>query len=313
MKISFIVPTYNRDQYIKKCIESVLKQTYKNVELIIVDDGSTDNTENIVTSYKDKKIKYFKNTNHGIGYSRNFGLEKSTGDYVFFLDSDDFIEPNAAESIIQNINDADIFIFDYKQIFESDGHVEYVRTPIFSECTLKEKPEIINQTNLGPGNKVFKKELLVKNNIKYPTDIKYEDMPLIIESLKKAHKIISSGFVLSNCVVHKGNETTTVDERVFDIFKVLDKVKNTLADKEYQDELNKLIVRKITTYTVSQRTQKDKKLIDKFIDEAFIYLKNNVSDYKNNKYYINRSFIKKIIERNKILTKLYCKIYRIFK
>ena len=102
-------------------------------------------------------------------------------------------------------------------------------------------------------------------------------------------------------------------EKLFDIFKGLDIVKDTLNEKEYKEELKKLIVKKITTYTVSQRTQKDKSLMYKFIDDAFIYLKNNVKDYKNNKYYKNRSFIKKTIEKNKTLTKLYCKLYQTVK
>ena len=94
MKFSIIVPTYNREEYIIKCIDSILDQTYDNFEAIIIDDGSTDNTDNLVKKYHDKRIKYFKNTNHGIGYSRNFGLNKAKGDYIFFLDSDDYLDEN---------------------------------------------------------------------------------------------------------------------------------------------------------------------------------------------------------------------------
>ena len=313
MKFSIIVPTYNREKYIIKCIDSVLDQTYDNFEVIIIDDGSTDNTENLVKKYQDKRIKYFKNENHGIGYSRNFGINKAKGDYIFFLDSDDYLEENMLEEVLNNIKNHDILIFNYKEIYEVDNHILLNGFDEFSDYTLEKHPELINKINLGPCNKVFSTKLFKDKENRFPEDIKYEDFPLIIKLFKEAEKIKSCGLYLTNVAVHKGGETLTVDERVFDIFKGLDMVKNTLNDKVYKNELNKLIVRKITTYTISQRTQKDKSLINKFIDEAFNYLKKNVKDYKNNKYYKNRSVMKRTIEKNKFLTKTYCKIYKLIK
>ena len=313
MKFSIIVPTYNREEYISKCIESVLNQTYDNFELIIVDDGSTDNTESIVKSYDDKRIRYYKNKNYGIGYSRNFGTDKAKGDYIIYLDSDDYLDISALDNALVDINDSDILIFDYKEVFEKNNTIKENKFIDFKDYNLKEHPELINVINLGPCNKVYKKELFESKENRFPTKIKYEDFPLVIKLFKDAKKISSSGKSLTNVSVHKGSETLTVDEKVFDIFKGLNMVKNTLNSEIYEDELKKLIVRKITTYTVSQRTQKDKKLINKFINEAFKYLKENVPDYKDNKYYENRSFLKKTIEKNKFLTKIYCHIYRIFK
>ena len=313
MKFSIIVPTYNREEYIIKCIDSILDQTYDNFEAIIIDDGSTDNTDNLVKKYHDKRIKYFKNTNHGIGYSRNFGLNKAKGDYIFFLDSDDYLDENMLENVLKEIKNHDILIFNYKEIFESDNHILLNSFDEFDNYTLLDHPELINKINLGPCNKVFSSKLFKNKENRFPEDIKYEDFPFIIKLFKEAKSIKCSPLYLTNVIVHKGGETLTVDSRVFDIFKGLDMVKDTLSDKEYKNELNKLIVRKITTYTISQRTQKNKSLINKFIDEAFIYLKNNVKDYKCNKYYQNRSILKRTIEKNKFLTKTYCKIYKLIK
>ena len=95
--ISIIVPIFNAEKYINKCIDSLLNQTKKELEIILVNDGSTDNTENIIKNYKDKRIKYYKNKNQGIGKSRNFGITKATGKYIMFIDSDDYIEDNACE------------------------------------------------------------------------------------------------------------------------------------------------------------------------------------------------------------------------
>ncbi len=94
---SVIIPTYNRETLISKAITSLLKQTYKHFECIVVDDGSTDNTEELVLAFKDERIKYFKNKNYGRSYTRNFGFSKSKGSYINFLDSDDELLPNHLE------------------------------------------------------------------------------------------------------------------------------------------------------------------------------------------------------------------------
>lgn len=313
MKYSIIVPTYNRENYISKCIDSVLNQTYDNFELIIVDDGSTDNTENIIKKYNDNRLKYFKNDNHGIAYSRNYGIDKASGDYLFFLDSDDYIERNLLEEVNKNIKKNDVLIFNYKEIFEKDNRVKENKFIAFENYKLKDHPELINIINLGPCNKIYKKELFTDPNNRFPMGMKYEDFPLVIKLFKDAKSISCINKCLTNIVVHKGNETLTVDEKVFDIFLGLNLVKHELSEDIYQEEIRKLIVKKITTYTVSQRTQSHKKIGNLFINEAFKYLKINVPDYKNNKYYENRSFLKRTIEKNKLLTKLYCKLYKIFK
>ena len=89
--ISIIVPIYNSEKYLNKCIDSLINQTEKNIEIILVNDGSTDNSEEIIKEYKDKRIKYYKNKNQGIGKTRNFGIEQATGSYIMFVDSDDYI------------------------------------------------------------------------------------------------------------------------------------------------------------------------------------------------------------------------------
>ncbi|NJW53439.1 glycosyltransferase family 2 protein [Salinimicrobium oceani] len=99
--ISIVIPTYNRANFIARCINSVLKQTFEKWELLIIDDGSTDNTQDIVTEYLgDIRIRYFKKQKRGATHSRNVGVEKSTGEYITFLDSDDEAEPEWLESFI---------------------------------------------------------------------------------------------------------------------------------------------------------------------------------------------------------------------
>lgn len=112
-KISVVVPTYNREKLIKKTVQSLLKQTYDNLEIIIIDDGSTDNTEEVINEFADKRIKYIKlKKNKGACHARNVGIKKSKGKYITFLDSDDVYYKDKVkmqyENLISNNSDIDI-------------------------------------------------------------------------------------------------------------------------------------------------------------------------------------------------------------
>ncbi len=310
--ISVIVPIYNAEKYLNKCVDSLINQTKKELEFILVNDGSTDKTEEIIKSYKDSRIKYFKNKNQGIGKTRNFGIEKATGKYIMFLDSDDYLKNNTCEILYKNVEktDADLAICDFYKIYDS-GVEEKIKLLSFKPTTLRKTPSLVNEINLAPWNKLYKKELITKNKIKFVENLKYEDAPFVIEAFSKAGKIIKVDEYLNYYLIHGNSETTVRDKRCFDILKIIDLIrKNTKNEAYLQEEINKLTVRIITNYTIQQRNQKDKNVGLDFIDEAFSYLEKEVPDYKNNKYFKNRSILKRTIEKSKFLTKLYCKIYR---
>lgn len=310
--ISVIVPIYNAEKYLNKCIDSLINQTKKELEFILVNDGSTDKTEEIIKSYKDSRIKYFKNKNQGIGKTRNFGIEKATGKYIMFLDSDDYLKNNACEILYKSVEKtaADLAICDFYKIYDS-GEEEKIKLLSFKPTTLRKTPSLVNEINLAPWNKLYKKELITKNKIKFVENLKYEDAPFVIEAFSKAGKIIKVDEYLNYYLIHGNSETTVRDKRCFDILKIIDLIRKNTKNEEYlQEEINKLTVRIITNYTIQQRNQKDKNVGLDFIDEAFSYLEKEVPDYKNNKYFKNRSILKRTIEKSKFLTKLYCKIYR---
>lgn len=307
--ISIIVPIYNAERYINKCLNSIVKQTKKELEIILINDGSTDNTEKIIKTYKDKRIKYFKNDNHGIGYSRNFGIEKATSKYIMFLDSDDYLKINACEELFKKAekDNLDIVISNFYKVV--NRNIEEIKLPNFENSSLKDNPDIITEF-LNPWAKLYNREMLIKNKIKFVEDLKYEDAPFVIEALDKANKIGKVNKPLNYYVIHGNSETTVRDRRCFDILKIVDKIRKYTKYKEYlKDKIDKLTVRILTNYTIQQRVQDDTEVAMEFIDKAFDYLKKEVPDYKKNKYYENRG-IKKIIEKNKFLTKLYVKLYR---
>lgn len=312
--ISIIVPIYNAEKHLQKCIDSLLNQTKQELELILVNDGSTDNTEAIIKNYQDTRIKYYKNKNQGIGKTRNFGITKATGKYIMFIDSDDYVEKTACEVLYQKATKEklEVVVCDYYKV--EDNQTKEEKLISFESTSLKNKPEIIEEINLSPWNKLYKTSLIKNKQIKFVENLKYEDAPFVLEALDKAQRIGKLDKCLNYYVIHGNSETTIRDERIFDIIKIVDKIRKYFEKKNFATEaVNKLTVKILTNYTIQQRVNINKKAGMRFIDEAFAYLKENVPDYKDNKYYEKRSKTKRMIEKSKFLTKTYCKIYQILK
>lgn len=297
-KISVIVPVYNTEKYLNECINSLLNQTIDDYEIIVINDCSKGNEDEIINNYKDKKIKYILNKkNMGIGYNRNLGIKKSKGKYICFIDSDDYVTEDFLEKMYDKSykDDLDICICDYSYINDA-GTKEKNILVNFEDTKLEDNPELITKINLGPCNKMFKKDFILENDLKFSENLKYEDLPFMAVSLLKAKKIGKVNEILNIFRKHENSETTTRDERVFDIFKQLDFVRNAYknSNNKYIDELTISI---IFNYTIQQRYQKYDDIRDKFIDYAFYYLEKNNINYKNSNYIKDRNPLKSIIEK----------------
>ena len=309
--ISIIVPAYNAEKYIKTCLESLVNQTKKEIEIIVVNDGSTDKTEKIIKSFKDDRIKYYSNTNHGIGYTRNFGIDKSNSDYIMFVDSDDYLRKDACEILYDKITNEylDLVICDFYRVY--DTKVEEDRLISFKNTNLMDTPNLLSDINLSPWNKIYKSSLIKDNNIRFNEELKYEDTPFVATALDKAKIIGKVDECLNYYVIHEVSETTVRDRRCFDIIQIIDLVRDYFRDKDYvKESLNQLTVRTLTNYTIQQRVQIDKKVGKEFVNKVFDYLQVNVPDYKDKKYYKDRG-IRGIIEKSRLLTNIYITIYRI--
>lgn len=306
--ISIIIPCYNAEKTIKRCLESVISQTYKNIEIVIINDGSTDKTDSIIKKYiNDSRIKYYNRNNHGIGKTRNFGIKEATGEYITFLDSDDYL-PNDAIDNLYNLaqkNKLDLVVSDY---YVDNKNIKSEKIKSFPITNIKNNPNLIFDINLAPWNKLYKKELI--ENIKFEENLKYEDAPFVIQSIIKAKKIGKLDKETYYYVINSNSETTIRDERIFDIFKILDIIGNLVENKKELTEAYKtLCVRIVCNYNIQQRYQKKIKVANRFINEGFSFMKTIDSKYKHNVYFKSRSKAKAWIEKNKFLTKLYCFIY----
>ena len=310
--ISIVVPIYNASKSLNKCIDSLINQTKKEIEIILINDGSTDDSEKIIKQYKDERIKYFKNKNQGIGKTRNFGIKKSIGKYIMFVDSDDYLDKNACKIMYEKAtkDKLDIVVCDYYSVLNKKVK-QKVKIESFNNTSLKENPSLLLKINLAPWNKMYSKKMITKNNITFEEKLKYEDAPFVAQALDKSKTIGKIDKALNYYVIHNNSETTIRDERVFDIIKIVDKIRQYFSDKDYAKNIvNTLTIKILVNYNIQQRYQKDKKIAMKFIDESFNYMKENIPNFRKSNYFKNRNKLKAIIEKNKTLTKIYCYMYR---
>lgn len=188
--ISIIVPIYKSEKYINKCIDSIINQSYKNIEVILVDDGSPDNCPQICDEYAlvDKRIKVIHKGNSGVSASRNAGIEASSGKYIMFCDSDDFVHPMWCELLHNaiNIEGIDLGICGY--FFVEPNSKQIVNEKIYSSPLLQVigKNQFFNLyikefINM-PWNKIYKRDIIVKNNLKMDENICYnEDLIFVMK------------------------------------------------------------------------------------------------------------------------------------
>lgn len=306
-KVSVIVPIYNEEKNLKRCIESLINQTYKNLEIILINDGSTDNSKKIIDSYKDKRIVAIHKKNTGIGDTRNTGIAKSTGDYIMFVDSDDYIELNYVEVLLKSLNEnkADLAISNY--YLDTPNKTYEIDLKNLGITSIKEDEDLLCKINLSPWNKLYKKDLIINNNNKFPYKVKYEDVPFVVEAVIKASKISFVPNYLYHYVIKKSGETITRDERIFDIITICAIVEKKLEQINYVNKTN-FFVKVLSYYLKNSRYIPNINLRNEFIDAIYIYLKRIDKDWRKCTYLKQESKIKRVIITHKSLLKIVNKL-----
>ena len=192
--ISVIIPVYKVEKYLEKCIESVLKQTYTNLQIILVDDGSPDNCGKICDEYakKDSRIEVIHKANGGLSDARNVGISKAKGRYIGFVDSDDYIKENMYEILLNLIKkyDADVSICNLYDVIDGNEYIRNKENGIREYSRLDILKEVLLDKNIQSyaWNKLYKKELF--DEIKYPIGKKYEDIGTTFYVFEKCNKIV---------------------------------------------------------------------------------------------------------------------------
>ena len=194
--VTVIIPVYNVEMYLPLCINSILKQTYQNLEIILIDEGSTDDSPGICDTYalKDNRIKVIHQQNQGAAVARNTGLENATGEYIVFVDSDDFINEKMIEKLYIALKqtDSDLSICNFKYTSENGKEIDLKETDIKNEVLYTEEiiDKLFQNNNCGYiviWNKMYKKDLW--KQIRYPVGVIYEDEAVIHHIFSKCKKV----------------------------------------------------------------------------------------------------------------------------
>lgn len=234
-KISIIICAYNREEYLKRCLNSVKNQTLKNIEIICADDGSTDNTLDVFRKYanKDHRFKFFTQKNSGPGVARNKAIKMATGEYIMFLDSDDWIELNTCEELYKKVklNDLDILLFLMKNYSEETGEYYedsyYNLTPIPDDFENKvfsheDISNIIFSISISACQKIYKRSLVKK--VHFAEKLLFEDNPFFWGVMLQAKRmsLLKKHFYLRSR--HTSSITSEYDNKYFDVIPISNKV-----------------------------------------------------------------------------------------
>lgn len=247
VKYSIVVPTYNVEKYIKKCLESITSQTYRNFEIIVVSDGSTDESINIATEVlnaTDLATQIICHENIGLGGARNTGIDAANGEYVWFIDSDDYIPSDALEIIDKHLSNtfSDILVFDYQYVDEEENVLSVERGYQTVGCfSLEEESKMIFAPN-SACNKIFRLELFKNSNIRFPEYVIYEDLYTVPKLYLLAKKIESINMPLYYYVQRQGSIMNDASiEKVKGIIPALNEVKEYYSKNDvfekYKDEI----------------------------------------------------------------------------
>ena len=290
IKVSVIVPVYNVEKYIDKCLDSLVNQTLKDIEIIVVNDGTPDNSQKIIDKYVKKypnKVKSFIKENGGLGSARNLGMEYAKGEYISFVDSDDWIDFDALEKMydLAKKEKSDIVICDI-----IDHYLDY---EIYHNCT---KYNSVFEVTPSACNKIFKRTKIKDFN--FLSKLWYEDLNFTTKVLFNTDKIsnISKGFYHCNCG-HVSIMCNNNSLKNLDIIIIIDDIIKYLKDNNKYDRniISYLIFDHVLITTINRVAIQ--KSIDKkdVIRQLIKYSKDNISDYRRQTFYKNISRNRKII------------------
>ena len=313
-KVSVIVPVYNTENYIEKCLNSLVNQTLEDIEIIVINDGSTDDSENLIDKFIGKypnKIKYYKKENGGLSDARNYGLNYVTGEYIGFIDSDDYIELSMYEkmyNLAQN-EQADIvecdFTWEYPDKIKIDTGIEY-----------KDKEDLFTNSRVMACNKIFKKDII--DDIKFPKGLRYEDVEFFYKLLPNVNKIAVLKEPLYYYIQRESSISNLQNERTAEIFTILNNILEFYKEKNIYDkfkiELEYMYIRFLLGSSFLRMVKiKDKKVRKDLLQKTIDLLYEKFPNWRNNKILKTAKSKKNLYYRtvNRVTFKFYSWLFSI--
>ena len=314
-KVSVIVPVYNVERYLNKCLDSLVNQTLEDIEIIVVNDGTKDNSQDIINKYRKnypKKIKAYKKENGGLSSARNYGLKYAKGDYIAFVDSDDYIDLTMYEKMYNKAisNNFDMVVCDLYYTYE-DNKLVFCDSKIKNDLYEFDIKKTMIDIYPSAWNKLYKKELF-NYNVKFKEKVWFED----VEFLYRLFPYIKSIGVIKEplyyYVQRKGAITSTFDERLYHYIEnwngIIDFYKKNELYSEYKKESEYCYVRYLLATFIKSATNFGKEDYDIAVTTALKNIKNTFPNYRRNKYFYKSLKGIYLLLFNKTISKIYYKL-----
>ena len=288
-KVSVIVPVWNVEKYLSKCLESLVHQTLKDIEIVVVNDGSPDNSQEIidkyVKKYPNKVVSYIKE-NGGLSSARNYGIKKATGEYIGFVDSDDYVDRDLYEKMYNEAKkqDADVVGCRVAYIYKDRTNYQRYNEKLYNKSVVDSPKILLGLKSYGP-NKLYKRHLWDK--FEFPIQY-FEDSAVVYNVLLTANKVafVSDSFYYYNRL----NEvaiTKIADNRIYDIFKSCDSILNFYKKKKCYEKTKKVVdevcIGHIRYRMMTYIGCNDMDGLVKFVDYSNKYLDEKIPDWRKNK------------------------------
>ena len=318
-KLSIIVPVYGVEKYIDKCLNSLVKQSLKEIEIIVVNDGTKDNSQKIIDKYVKKypdKIKSYIKENGGQGSARNYGLKKATGEYIGYVDSDDFVEKNMYKKLYNKAkeNNYDIVVCGNYNVSEDyqnkniDAFINNYNTDL----------ENIFFGKMAVWNKIYKRDILIKNKLEFKEKVWYEDLAFTLKAIMNSNTFAFIDEPLYDYLIREGSTMNNSNvKRNLEILEAFNDILSYIQHNKKEEYFSKIEFLAIDHIYISAivrvlKAEADDKVKRETINKLIDYMNKKFPNYKNNKYINTLSKNRKIIYKL-INIKMYGLINLIFK
>ena len=287
VKISVIVPVYNTENYLRECLDSIVNQTFDDIEIICINDGSTDSSLDILREYEesDKRISVVCQPNSGLSITRNHGIRLAKGDYIYFIDSDDYLELTALEELYRASDENNLDLLIFKLINFDDGttnkytseyyemeSLKYLNGKVFNYADIGE--DALNFAVSAPG-KFYKRELI--HDMKFPEKLIFEDNVFFAQAMLKAKRVSFYDKHLYNRRIRNDSITTTKTIKFADSIIIINKIIELSKEFDVYEQFKYGLAKKKIDSAYFRYSLVD----DEFKEEFFKRVQNDFTDYGN--------------------------------
>lgn len=315
-KVSVIVPVYNVEHYLEKCLTSLVSQTLEKIEILVINDGSKDNSQQVIDQFQEKypnKIRSFQKENGGLSDARNYGLDRANGEFIGFVDSDDYVSPMMFEEMygLAQKYDAEMVICNLQKVDER-GAVTQKLTQIPNmpeKIILDENFSVFSDLSYFACNKLFKKNLF--KNKRFKKGIHFEDIHLIPQLLLECDVLAQTQAYHYNYFERTDSITKTHTDRGLDILRAIEVVEEFFLNSKYSDRIKELenfwILQGVYSFLAYLAFVKDKNVYQKLTDEYVNFIKKrDISILKILSYRrFNQNYLLSLSSKKKIYYLLY--------